>query len=437
MCRSGKATPEQLQKCKDAANLTYEAAAVAAAAAARQNVLNHLLVISLVALALAAMLSAWLGWIAAGRALRPVLMITAAARRASEENLSERIALKGPADELKDLADTFDAMLARLEAAFASQRRFVANASHELRTPLTVMRTAIDVTLGKPERSPAQLEAMAAEVRMSAERAETLIEALLTLARSDRGTGARALLDLAVFAEDALDAATPTMRARSLRVRPDLEPATATGDPVLVERLVMNLIDNAVRHNVPDGWIAVSTGNRDGKARISVANSGPIIAAEDAAMIFEPFRRLYPQSGQESPEGVGLGLSIVASVVTAHGGRVAARPLPDGGLEVTVELPALGLDVLRHLAQEGRDLLGLLGVRVLAAPVDVREPIEELDQVFHDGDQLVGLLAVALGDVGRDAWRCFQESHLQRLGSLPALDDAELDSLPHLELGRP
>jgi signal transduction histidine kinase len=168
-------------------------------------------------LAATVLLSGFLGWAVAGRALRPVHAIIAAARRASEENLGERIALAGPPDELKDLADTFDAMLARLDAAFASQRRFVAKASHELRTPLTVMRTAIDVTLAKPERSPAQLEAMAIEVRDAAERAEALIEALLTLARSDRGTGTREGLDMAVLAEDALDASAAAIRAARLR----------------------------------------------------------------------------------------------------------------------------------------------------------------------------------------------------------------------------
>jgi hypothetical protein len=174
-----------------------------------------------------AVISVWLGWIVAGRALRPVHAITAAARRASEENLGERIALTGPDDELKELADTFDAMLSRLEAAFASQRRFVANASHELRTPLTVMRTAIDVTLAKPGRTPDQLEAMAVEVRQAAERAEALIETLLTLARSDRGLGSRDQLDVAVLAEDALDAAHPAIRARGLEVRAALRPAAA------------------------------------------------------------------------------------------------------------------------------------------------------------------------------------------------------------------
>ena len=340
LCRSGKVSPLEKAKCQAAAAEAYKSGAEAAAAATRTSALDHLLYTSLGALGLTAVLSAWLGWIAAGRALRPVHTITEAARRASEENLSERIALGGPPDELTDLADTFDAMLARLEAAFASQRRFVANASHELRTPMTVMRTAIDVTLAKPQRTPAQLEAMAAEVRTSAERAETLIEALLTLARSDRGQGQRTVFDLGVFAEDAIDAAALAMRANSLRVRHALEPGIAAGDPVLVERLVTNLIDNAVRHNVPGGWIEVSTGSRAGMAFVTVANSGPVIAAADAVSIFEPFRRLCPREEPDPPEGVGLGLSIVQSVVTAHNGRVAAHPLGDGGLEIMVELPA-------------------------------------------------------------------------------------------------
>ena len=252
-----------------------------------------------------AALSALLGWTMAGRVLRPVHAITAAARRASEENLGERIALTGPEDELKELADTFDAMLVRLDAAFASQRRFVANASHELRTPLTVMRTAIDVTLAKPERTPAQLEAMAAEVRQAACQAERLVEALLTLARSDRGTGPRSVLDLAVLAEDALDAAAPAIRAGSLRVTSELEPGMAAGDPVLVERLVCNLIDNAVRHNVSGGWLEVASGSREGLAFLTVANSGPVIDEAEVAALFEPFHRRYKQGGRTLRKAAG------------------------------------------------------------------------------------------------------------------------------------
>ena len=330
--------PNQIAKCKAQAQQSLNKLTKASAAFQRNQTLEHLLYYSLAALALMAAISAWLGWIVAGRALRPVHAITAAARRASEENLGERIALAGPQDELKELADTFDAMLARLDAAFASQRRFVANASHELRTPLTVMRTAIDVTLAKPGRTQAQLEAMAAEVRQAVDQAEALIEALLTLARSDRGTGPREPLDVAVLAEDALDAAAPAIRARPVTVEAALRPGPAMGDPVLVERLVTNLVDNAVRHNVPNGWVQVATGTRAGMAFIEVANGGTPIQEDLVPSLFEPFRRLSERAG--SPDGAGLGLSIVRSVALAHHGQVTARHRPAGGLEVCVLLPA-------------------------------------------------------------------------------------------------
>jgi signal transduction histidine kinase len=341
-CQVGAATLAQAEACKRAAIAAAQGIADQTAQHQRDLALSHLLDISVAGLAAMALVSALLGWIMAGRVLRPVHAITAAARRASEENLGERIALAGPQDELKELADTFDAMLARLDAAFASQRRFVANASHELRTPLTVMRTAIDVTLAKPERTPAQLEAMAAEVRQATGQAERLVEALLTLARSDRGTGPRSVLDLAVLAEDALDAVTPAIKSGSLRVTTELEQGLAVGDPVLVERLVGNLIDNAVRHNIPGGWLELASGSREGLAFFSVANSGPAIDQQEVAALFEPFHRRCQHAGPDAPEGSGLGLSIVASVVRAHHGDVAATPVPDGGLTVTVRLPADG-----------------------------------------------------------------------------------------------
>jgi signal transduction histidine kinase len=336
-CKSENLDPVAMAKCENVAEQSLNGVSKASEEFQRSRTLAHLLDYSLAALAAIVVTSAWLGWIVAGRALRPVHAITAAARRASEENLGERIALAGPDDELKELADTFDAMLGRLDAAFASQRRFVANASHELRTPLTVMRTAIDVTLAKPTRTPAQLETMAVEVRHAADRAEALIEALLTLARSDRGTEPREPLDVAVLAEDALDAAAPAIRAHPVTVQAVLEPAPAVGDPVLVERLVTNLIDNAVRHNVPDGWVQVATGTRAGMAFIDVANGGPLIPPELVPSLFEPFRRLSDRAG--SPDGMGLGLSIVRSVALAHRGYATARPRPAGGLEITVSLP--------------------------------------------------------------------------------------------------
>jgi len=349
-CKATALGPAALDKCEKQAHDSLQEAAQAGLSYQRDQALQHLLYYSLGALAALAAVSAWLGWIVAGRALRPVHAIIAAARAASEENLGERIALAGPDDELKELADTFDAMLARLDTAFASQRRFVADASHELRTPLTVMRTAIDVTLAKPGRTPAQLESMAGEVRQAVDRAETLIEALLTLARSDRGRDCAEPLDVAVLAEDALDAVAPAIRARPVTIETVLRPGPALGDPVLVERLVTNLVDNAVRHNVPHGWVQVATGTRGGMAFIDVANGGPLIPEEAVPSLFEPFWRLSGRSGlpdgtvspgsTESPSGTGLGLSIVRSVAIAHHGQVTARRRPAGGLEISVLLPA-------------------------------------------------------------------------------------------------
>jgi signal transduction histidine kinase len=324
-----------ISKCQQ----SFTSGVAAGAQSQRDEAVHQLLLYSLVGLGIMGALSGVVGWLVAGRALRPVHAITGAARRASEENLGERLALAGPPDELKELADTYDAMLARLDAAFASQRRFVANASHELRTPLTVMRTAIDVTLAKPDRTPAQLEDMAAEVRGAVDRAEALIEALLTLARSDRGTAAVEPADLAVLAEDALDAAASAIRAGSLRLETSLQTAPTHGDLVLLDRLVANVVDNAVRHNAAGGWIQVATGTRDGQACLTVTNGGPVIAEDVALLLFEPFQRLCDPAG--SVPGTGLGLSIVRSVATAHQGTVAARSRPAGGLDVTVLLPGV------------------------------------------------------------------------------------------------
>ena len=435
---SANLSPAKIEQCKAQANAVGQTLADAAVRAGRVQALHRLLGDALGGLVLVTMISAALGWVVAGRVLRPVHAITAAARRASEENLGERIGLSGPPDELKELADTFDGMLARLDAAFASQRRFVANASHELRTPLTVMRTAIDVTLAKPTRTPGQLESMAAEVRHAVNQAEALIEALLTLARSDRGQGSRSALDLAVFAEDALDTAAPTLGAAAVTVDSLLEPGIAVGDPVLVERLVTNLIDNSVRHNVRDGWVQVRTGYRDEMAFISVANSGPVIPDTTISSLFEPFYRCDPHPTSAGViQGAGLGLSIVQSVVAAHGGHVSARPVPGGGLEVMAVLPRLGLDVLRDRGEEARDLPGFLRVGVLAAPVGVRDPVEQLHKVFDDRDHLVRLLACVLRGCRRDVgWR-LKEPHLQCLGPLASLHDAEFDPLSLGQSGRP
>jgi signal transduction histidine kinase len=326
------------QACQQA----YAAGATDAAVTQRNRTLHNLLVFSLVALGVVGLASAGLGWLMAGRALKPVRAITAAARKASEHQLGERVALSGPEDELKELADTFDQMLDRLDAAFASQRRFVSDASHELRTPLTVMQTAIDVTLAKPHRSAEQLEAMAAKVQRSIEQARSLIDALLTLATSRAEPISREPVDLATVAEDYLDTVSHAAAGRHLWVDADLEPAVTLGDRLLLERMVGNLVDNAIRHNHPEGCLRVRTESSGDAVRVQVVNTGPVIPADVVPSLFDPFRRMEERTS--NLEGVGLGLAIVKSIASAHGGTVDANARRAGGLEVTVSLPGLAND---------------------------------------------------------------------------------------------
>jgi signal transduction histidine kinase len=325
-----------LLACKQA-EYDYYAGTAAGMQAQRQQALSSLLVFSLVGLGVMTLASGGLGWYMSGRVLRPVRVITETARRASEQHLGERLALDGAQDELKELADTFDDMLERLDAAFATQRRFVANASHELRTPLTVMRTAIDVTLAKPSPTARQLADMAVRVRRSIDRAESMIEALLTLAVSDQGKLSAEFTDLATWAEDAIDAAAPEIERLKLNVDAKLDPAETTGDPKLLERMIWNLVDNAVRHNEPGGWIRMRTGSSDAAVYLEIANSGPFIPDGAVPSLFEPFRRMEARIGAR--DGVGLGLSIARSVVTAHHATVTASSQPAGGLDISVVIP--------------------------------------------------------------------------------------------------
>ncbi|HEX4832624.1 MAG TPA: HAMP domain-containing sensor histidine kinase [Trebonia sp.] len=303
----------------------------------RDLTLSHLLQYSLIALAVVLALAAILGWIAAGRALRPVHLITAAARAASEHNLSARVAARGPRDELRELAETFDDMLGRLQAAFEGQQRFIANASHELRTPLAVMGATVDVVLGDPGSTPGDLREMAAEIRLAVNQAEHLIGALLLLARNERGLTVREEVDLATVAEDVLD----VVGLGDRRVHARLEPAPIAGDPVLAEHLLSNLVDNAVRYNIAAGDIWVVTRTAPGGSELTVANTGSVISAAEAGRIFEPFQRL----SRASQDGSGLGLAIVASIAAIHGGTVTARPRDGGGLCVTVTIPYRSSDV--------------------------------------------------------------------------------------------
>ena len=330
-CRS-----EQLSARPDDRVLTKCSAYFQLQGAQRQRdlTLSHLLDYSLITLAVVLALAAILGWIAAGRALRPVQEITSAARAASEHNLSARVALRGPHDELKELADTVDEMLGRLQAAFEGQQRFIANASHELRTPLAVMRATIDVVLENPDSTPADLRGMAADIRAAVDHAEHLISALLILARNDRGLTVHEPVDLATVAEDVLDAADPAQR----RVHVALEPAVVAGDPVLAVHLVANLVDNAIRYGDTAGDVWITTRTTAGSSELIVANTGPVISAGDAERIFQPFQRLNDRAAHD---GSGLGLTIVASIAAIHGGTATAHPRRDGGLTITVTIPSV------------------------------------------------------------------------------------------------
>jgi signal transduction histidine kinase len=330
-----EADPALRSKCKAA----YQEGLLDGARKQRQETLDQLLRYSLGTLAAVTLLAAGAGWIVAGRVLRPVHRITAAARNASEDHLAARVALTGPRDELRELADTFDEMLDRLQTAFEGQRRFIANAGHELRTPLTVMRTAVDVVLAKPEPSRAELLGMGRDVRAAVCHAQALIDALLTLARTDRGHFGREAVDLATVTEDAIDAAAPA--PGTARLHTSLAPAPTSGDPILLEHLAANLVDNAVRYNVPGGAVWISTAAVDTRVVLTVDNTGPIVAPEVVGKLFEPFRRLRERTGDG---GFGLGLAIVASIAVAHGGDAVAGARPGGGLSVTVSLPIRTLD---------------------------------------------------------------------------------------------
>jgi signal transduction histidine kinase len=313
----------------------------------RDSTLNSMLIASLVSLAIVGVAAGGFGWLMAGQALQPLREITATARRVADRSLHERIALSGPEDEIKDLADTLDAMLERLDRAFEGQRRFVANASHELRTPLAINRTLLEVALDDPQAGEA-LRQLGATLLAVNQRHERLIDGLLTLASSDQGITERTPVDLAEIARHVTAELQPAADQAGIALRAGLQFAPVAGDPVLLERLAHNLVDNAIRYNLPqDGWVAVHTEGQDGSAWLVVENTGPAVPAYDVPGLFQPFRRLpaaerLADTGSAShSRGAGLGLSIVRSVARAHGGDVHAAPREDGGLAVQVRLPAL------------------------------------------------------------------------------------------------
>ncbi|HEV3056131.1 MAG TPA: HAMP domain-containing sensor histidine kinase [Solirubrobacteraceae bacterium] len=296
--------------------------------------LSALLTESGIALGIMAIVSIGLGWLMAGRALAPIRLMNARVREMSADRLHERLALAGRDDELKELGDTFDGLLGRLEQAFESQRAFVANASHELRTPVTVERTLVEVALADPDASIDSLRTTLGRVLVAGEQQERTIEALLTLARSQRGLQTRGPVDLREVAGDAADGVDPGI----VHLETDFRPATTIGDPALVERLVSNLLRNAVQHNKPGGWARASTDVRDGRPTVTVVNTGPVVEPDEVEALLEPFRRLNGARARHDG-GIGLGMSIVDAIAVAHRAELAVTPRRGGGLAVVVAFP--------------------------------------------------------------------------------------------------
>jgi signal transduction histidine kinase len=301
--------------------------------------LARLLTISWVVLLATTAGAAVLGWVAAGRVLRPVREITATARTISAGNLHERLARTGPNDEFKQLGDTLDDLLGRLEASFEAQRRFVANASHELRTPLTLERTLLQVALADPNASEGTLRATCQELLASQVDQERLLEALLTLASSERGLERRDPVDLPALVDSALRQLTPKLDGRGLSIETALGLAKTEGDEALIGRLIANVIDNAIDHNVDGGQVDIRTQTVDGHAVLTIGNTGPLIPAGETERLFEPFQRLHGVR-RASDGHHGLGLSIVRAIAVAHDAELTATPRPGGGLVVTVRFPS-------------------------------------------------------------------------------------------------
>jgi signal transduction histidine kinase len=308
---------------------------------ARKTSVDYLLHTGLIYFGIIVVIGTTGGYLLAKQALRPIAKLTHTAQQLSTDTLDQRINLGGPDDELRELADTFDEMLGRLDAAFDSQRLFVANASHELRTPLSVIRTELEVTLADPHADAVELRRMGEVVESAAERAQRLVASLLTLARLQAvGRGELEVtepVDLAKLVPSVLDAVEAEAKEKELTVETEVEPAATIGDPRLLERLVGNLVENAIRHNVPGGWLRVTTGETAERVWLHVSNGGQVIPSEDVDRLFEPFRR--GGKLRTATRGAGLGLAIVRLIVEAHHGRLQAAAPPFGGLAIRIELP--------------------------------------------------------------------------------------------------
>lgn len=314
---------------------------------AREETLERIMLVSTVSLVAISAIATLLGWLLAGQTLKPLRQITTTARGIANRNLHQRIALEGPEDEIKDLANTLDDMLERLDKAFEGQQRFIANASHELRTPLAINRTLIEVAMMKETGPDSRLAQLGSTLLAVNQRHERLMDGLLMLASSEQEIADPQMVELADVATRVLNDSVDMARSTGVEVRSHLATATCTGDPALLESLIQNLVDNAIRYNLPEsGWIEVNTGTEaGGHAMVSVENSGPLIPAGEMSRLFEPFRRLSSterladSSSTWDRRGAGLGLSIVRSIVTSHGGYLNAAPREEGGLLINILLP--------------------------------------------------------------------------------------------------
>jgi signal transduction histidine kinase len=303
--------------------------------------MHQLLIRFGIALGLTAILSVALGWLVAGRVLRPVRTISATARRISARNLNERLSLEGPDDEFRELAATLDGLLDRLQASFESQRRFVANASHELRTPLTLDRALLERALLKREPAQAFWRATCERLLVSSRQQDRLIDALLTLARSEAGLSSREAFELSTVIDSVLLGPELNIGSTGIQIQAEIGPATVSGDPRLVERLVRNLVDNAIRYNRPSGQVNIATATQSGHAVLIVANTGPAVSERDLNRLFQPFQRLVTHRSSRA-NGTGLGLSIVKAIADAHDATVTATARSPGGLRIEVSFPLPG-----------------------------------------------------------------------------------------------
>jgi signal transduction histidine kinase len=329
------------QTSQQLADAVHQIARTGSLQAAQRAADSHqLLVNSGIALAVVAVLALLAGWLVAGRMLRPIRTITRTAQRISSTNLHERLALDGPPDELKELADTLDGLFGRLDAAFEAHRHFVANASHELRTPLTAERSLLQVALDDPHTSAATWRCTAQELLASNDEQKHLIEALLALASSESGLDYRERTDLEDVCRTVLSRSGLDTENLELHIETTLRSAPLDGDPMLIERLVANLVDNAIGHNVVGGSVQISTDTKDGRATLTVTNTGSVIPPSEIDRLFQPFQRLDPRRTHHK-NGHGLGLSIVRAIAATHHATITVQALPDGGLSATVNFAPL------------------------------------------------------------------------------------------------